>query len=154
MSEDTFFTIIILYVLLNLILFILYKFTSKIRILHKILSIIDNLIFILIVGYGFYRANPLFVIFVPCVLLIAYPLSWGLNKELSDDDVASVVILRSPFPWREESRKKNKSWICSFWDISILLFIRQLEKSITKLQIRQTGQSVLRFKRLVIRRAY
>lgn len=98
MSEDTFFTIIILYVLLNLMLFILYKFTNKMRILHKIVSIIDNIIFILIVGYGFYRTNPLFIILVPCVLLIVYPVSWGLNKELSDDDVASVVILRSPFP--------------------------------------------------------
>jgi len=98
MTEDTFFSIIILYVLLNLILFILYKFTNKLRILHRIVSIIDNIIFILIVGYGFYRANPLFVILIPCILLIVYPLSWGLNKELSDDDVASVVILRSPFP--------------------------------------------------------
>ena len=114
MSEDTFFTIIILYVLLNLILFILYKFTNKMRILHKTVSIIDNIIFILIVGYGFYRTNPLFIILVPCVLLIVYPVSWGLNKELSDDDVASVVILRSPFPWREESRKKIKLGFAHF----------------------------------------
>ena len=114
MSEDTFFTIIILYVLLNLMLFILYKFTNKMRILHKIVSIIDNIIFILIVGYGFYRTNPLFIILVPCVLLIVYPVSWGLNKELSDDDVASVVILRSPFPWREESRKKIKLGFAHF----------------------------------------
>ena len=108
MSEDTFVSIIMLYVLLNLILFILYKFTNKMKILHRILSIIDNLLFILILGYGFYRGNPLFVIFVPCVLLIAYPLSWGLNKELSDDDVASVVNLRSPFPLEEKSRKNVK----------------------------------------------
>ena len=114
MSEDTFFTIIILYVLLNLMLFILYKFTNKMRILHKIVSIIDNIIFILIVGYGFYRTNPLFIILVPCVLLIVYPVSWGLNKELSDDGVASVVILRSPFPWREESRKKIKLGFAHF----------------------------------------
>ena len=114
MSEDTFFTIIILYVLLNLMLFILYKFTNKMRILHKIVSIIDNIIFILIVGYGFYRTNPLFIILVPCVLLIVYPVSWGLNKELSADDVASVVILRSPFPWREESRKKIKLGFAHF----------------------------------------
>ncbi len=84
------------------------------RILHKILSFIDNIIFILIVGYGFYRANPLFVILVPCVLLIVYPLSWGLNKELSDDDVASVVSLRSPFPLRDESRKKIKVGFAHF----------------------------------------
>ncbi len=108
MSEDTFVSIIMLYVLLNLILFILYKFTNKMKILHRILSIIDNLLFILILGYGFYRGNPLFVIFVPCVLLIAYPVSWGLNKELSDDDVASVVNLRSPFPLEEKSRKNVK----------------------------------------------
>lgn len=84
------------------------------RILHKIVSIIDNIIFILIVGYGFYRTNPLFIILVPCVLLIVYPVSWGLNKELSDDDVASVVILRSPFPCREESRKKIKLGFAHF----------------------------------------
>ena len=114
MTEDTFFSIIILYVLLNLILFILYKFTNKLRILHRIVSIIDNIIFILIVGYGFYRVNPLLVILVPCVLLIVYPLSWGLNKELSDDDVASVVILRSPFPWKDESRKKVKLGFAHF----------------------------------------
>ena len=114
MSEDTFFSIIILYVLLNLILFILYKITNKLRILHKIVSIIDNIIFIFIVGYGFYRANSLFVILVPCILLIVYPLSWGLNKELSDDDVASVVILRSPFPWKDESRKKVKLGFAHF----------------------------------------
>ena len=114
MSEDTFFSIIILYVLLNLILFILYKITNKLRILHKIVSIIDNIIFIFIVGYGFYRVNPLLVILVPSILLIAYPLSWGLNKELSDDDVASVVILRSPFPWKDESRKKVKLGFAHF----------------------------------------
>lgn len=114
MSEDTFFSIIILYVLLNLILFILYKITNKLRILHKIVSIIDNIIFIFIVGYGFYRVNPLLVILVPCILLIVYPLSWGLNKELSDDDVASVVILRSPFPWKDESRKKVKLGFAHF----------------------------------------
>ncbi len=114
MSEDTFFSIIILYILLNLILFILYKITNKLRILHKIVSIIDNIIFIFIVGYGFYRVNPLLVILVPCVLLIVYPVSWGLNKELSDDDVASVIILRSPFPLREESRKKLKLGFAHF----------------------------------------
>ena len=114
MTEDTFFSIIILYVLLNLILFILYKITNKLRILHKIVSIIDNIIFIFIVGYGFYRVNPLLVILVPSILLIAYPLSWGLNKELSDDDVASVVILRSPFPWKDESRKKVKLGFAHF----------------------------------------
>ncbi len=108
MTEERFDFLILLYVLLNLILFILYKLTNRIKILHKVVSIIDNLIFILIVGYGFYRINPLVVILVPCVLLIVYPVSWGLNREISDEDEASLVILRSPFPLRKENRIKTK----------------------------------------------
>ena len=108
MSEENFELIILFYVFLNLILFVLYKLTNKLKILHKILSIIDNLIFVLILGYGFYCLNPLFIIIVPCVLLLVYPISWGLNKELSDEDLSSVVILKSPFPTRNENRKKVK----------------------------------------------
>ena len=108
MSEERYNFLILLYVLLNLILFVLYKLTNRIKILHKVVSIIDNMIFIFIIGYEFYRINSLFIIFVPCVLLIVYPVSWGLNRELSDEDAASVAILRSPFPLRKENRMKIK----------------------------------------------
>lgn len=108
MTEKTFILLIFIYVGINLALFILYKFTSGIKILHRIISVLNSLAFCCLLGYGFYRANPLFVVFVPVVLLIAYPLSWGLNKELSEDDLASLVALRSPFPIRNEDRKKIK----------------------------------------------
>ena len=87
MSEEKILFISFVYILLNLVLFILYKFTKRLKILHKVMSVIDNLIFILFLGYLFYRANPLLVILVPCVLLIVYPVTWGLNKEISDEEL-------------------------------------------------------------------
>ena len=96
------------YVILNLLLFILYKFTKKLKKLHRIISIVDNLLFVLILGYGFYRTNPLLVILLPCVLLVAYPISWGLNRELSDEELASLVTLKCPFPFKEKNIIKQK----------------------------------------------
>ncbi|MCQ2976312.1 MAG: hypothetical protein MJ211_16040 [Bacteroidales bacterium] len=99
---------IFIYVLINIILFIIYKFTYKLKTLHRFLSGIDNILFCLLLVYGFYRIEPIFVVLVPCVLLIVYPISWGLNKELSGEDVASVVELKSPFPLKKENRVKAK----------------------------------------------
>ena len=96
------------YVILNLLLFILYKFTKKLKKLHRIISIVDNLLFVLILGYGFYITNPLLVILLPCVLLVAYPISWGLNRELSDEELASLVTLKCPFPFKEKNIIKQK----------------------------------------------
>lgn len=129
MPEDKFVSIIFFYVLLNLLLFILYKFTNRMKRLHKVLSVIDNLIFILLLGYGFYRANPLFVIFVPCVLLIVYPVSWGLNRELSDEDLASVVNLKSPFPFKKENRIKVKVGFAHFATFPFYYLLDSWKKS-------------------------
>ncbi|MBP5438174.1 MAG: hypothetical protein J6Y30_09360 [Treponema sp.] len=96
------------YVILNLLLFILYKFTKKLKKLHRIISIVDNLLFVLILGYGFYITNPLLVILLPCVLLVAYPISWGLNRELTDEELASLVTLKCPFPFKEKNIIKQK----------------------------------------------
>ncbi|MCR5612406.1 hypothetical protein [Treponema sp.] len=109
MEEDKIINYILIYVLVNVILFVLYHFTKKFKIVHRIISIIDNLGFCLIAGIDFYSINHLFVIFVPIILLIAYPLAWGLNRELSDGDVASVVQLKSPFPLKDESRTRLKA---------------------------------------------
>ena len=96
------------YVILNLLLFILYKFTKKLKTMHRIISIVDNLLFVLILGYGFYITNPLLVILLPCVLLVAYPISWGLNRELTDEELASLVTLKCPFPFKEKNIIKQK----------------------------------------------
>ena len=76
--------------------------------MHRIISIIDNLLFVLILGYVFYITNPLLVILLPCVLLVAYPISWGLNRELTDEELASLVTLKCPFPFKEENIIKQK----------------------------------------------
>ena len=108
MSEEKFTSMIFLYVFVNLVLFILYRFTQRFKIVHRFLSLIDNLIFCLLLGYGFYRANRLYILLVPSVLLIVYPISWGLNRELSDEELDSIVILKSPFPIKQENRIKLK----------------------------------------------
>ena len=46
---------------------------------------------------GFYQWNPWLIILVPCVLLVIYPIAWGMNEELTDDEVASIVISTSSF---------------------------------------------------------
>lgn len=112
--EEKFVDYIFLYVIMNFVLFIIYKFTSQIKVLHRILSTIDNIVFSLCVGYGFYRIDHILVVLVPCVLLIVYPISWGLNKELSDEDIASVVNLKSPFPLKKENKIKVKVGFARF----------------------------------------
>ena len=114
MEEEKFISIVLVYVLCNVILFIVYKLTHTVKILHRILSIIDNMLFAALLGYGFYRMNPLLVILVPCVLLIVYPISWGLNEELSDEDVADLVILKCPIPIGEKNRKNLKLTFAHF----------------------------------------
>lgn len=114
MSEEKFTSMIFLYVFVNLVLFILYRFTQRFKIVHRFLSLIDNLIFCLLLGYGFYRANRLFILLVPSVLLIVYPISWGLNRELSDEDLDSVVILKPLFPIKQENRIKLKVTFAKF----------------------------------------
>ena len=114
MSEEKFTSMIFLYVFVNLVLFILYRFTQRFKIVHRFLSLIDNLIFCLLLGYGFYRATRLYILLVPSVLLIVYPISWGLNRELSDEELDSVVILKSPFPIKQENRIKLKVTFAKF----------------------------------------
>ena len=106
MTNENFIAAIFVYLSLNVLLFFIYKITSHLKILHRILSIIDNLLFILMLGYGFFRIKPLFLILVPCVLLIVYPLSWGLNRELSDEDITSTSRIRGAFFLSEDTQNE------------------------------------------------
>lgn len=110
---ELFFAAIGMYILMNIVLFILEKYTNKIKIMHRIFSAIDNVIFIFIVGYGFYHLNHLFVFFVPIILLFVYPLSWGINEELSPDEAVALVRLTTVIPLKRKTRTNIK-----------LLFIR------------------------------
>lgn len=128
MSEEIF-NYFLIYVLINIVLLIVYKFTNRLKVLHRILSLLDNIVFCLILGYDFYRIEHIFVIFVPCVLLIVYPISWGLNKELSDEDVASVVELRSLIPLKKESRVKMKVAFAHFATFPFFYLLDSWKKS-------------------------
>ena len=108
MSKELFEESIFIYVILNIILFIIYKFTKQNKILHRILSIINTIGLCLLLGYGFYKIQPLFVIFVQIVFLIELPISWGLNKELTDEEVLSLVITKGITPLSEENKVKIK----------------------------------------------
>ncbi len=92
MTDETFFVIVFSYVLINIVLFISYKYTRKYKKTHRVISVIDNLLFVVLLGYGFYQWNPWLIILVPYVLLVIYPIAWGMNEELTDDEVASIVI--------------------------------------------------------------
>ena len=106
MIEVTFIKTVFGYVAINILLFIIEKFTYKFKVMHKIMSAFDNIVFVLILGYGLYRENHLFVIFVPCILLILYPIVWGVNKELSKEERGSIVIVKSPIPLTKKQHDK------------------------------------------------
>ena len=128
MSEEKFLLVITLYVFFNFVLFFIYKLTKKLKVMHKIMSIVDNLIFVFILGYGFYKLNPLFIFIVPCVLLLVYPISWGLNKELTDEDLSSLANLKSPFPISEENRIKIKVEFVHFFTFPFFFLLDSWRK--------------------------
>lgn len=108
MTQEQFFQTIGIYIVANILLFVVERKTSARKDIHRILSVADNLAFALILGYGLYRVNHLFVILVAVVLLIAYPLAWGVNEELSDEEAASLVWLRSSVPLSDEMSGRIK----------------------------------------------
>ena len=105
MSEETgtrFITTIVIYLIVNIILYILYKFKMiKNNVYHKILSTVDILIFSIISGFGFYHVNKLLVYIVPIFVSFYCALGYGLNFEIDDEDKRSVVRLRTAIPLPE-----------------------------------------------------
>ena len=108
MTDKIFFCIVLSYIIMNFILFKRHKYTLKYKKTHRVISVIDNLLFVVLLGYGFYQWNPWLIILVPCVLLVIYPIAWGMNEELTDDEVASIVISTSSFLVNEALRQKLK----------------------------------------------
>ena len=92
MTTETFSHLIFAYVVLNIVLFVLFMFTKRIKIMHRIFSLIDNLLLAALFAYGFWRINHLLVILVPCIFLVVYPIAWGLNEELSDEDARGYFV--------------------------------------------------------------
>ncbi len=81
---------------LNIPIFIFWnktkdKVSKPLSVVHKIIATLDNAALISLLAVGFWKENHYFIILVPCVLLILYPISWGLNTELSDEDRAALL---------------------------------------------------------------
>ena len=108
MTTETFSHLIFAYVVLNIVLFVLFMFTKRIKIMHRIFSLIDNLLLAALFAYGFWRINHLLVILVPCIFLVVYPIAWGLNEELNDEDADSLVYLDLPIHLNKKSEGKLK----------------------------------------------
>ncbi len=81
-----------LYIIGNIPLVFIFRKTTSMLVMHRVISTVDILLFTAIVSVSFYQIEPLFVIFSPIILLIACPISYGINEELSKEDKAVLVI--------------------------------------------------------------
>lgn len=79
------------FIIINIpIMFIFEKTKAKI-VLHRFVSTFDILCFTLLAMFLLYEIEPTYIIFSPIILLIACPLSYGINEELSEEDKAILV---------------------------------------------------------------
>ena len=86
-------TIVIIFMVLNLIMFLLFRKKIKNAFFHKIISLINFIIEIIIFVIGFYKGHPLFITFVPFVVGFMTVLGYGLTTELSDEDKSMTVVI-------------------------------------------------------------
>ena len=85
--------LIIGYIVLNIILFILFrKKDIKNKLFHKIMSMINIFIELFIIVICLYQFHVLFIIFAPFIIGFITLLGYGINKELSEEDKAGLVI--------------------------------------------------------------
>lgn len=85
-----------LYIIGNIPLVFIFRKTTSMLVMHRIISTVDILLFTTIVSVSFYKIEPFFVIFSPIILLIACPISYGINAELSKEE--KVVLVTGGLP--------------------------------------------------------
>ena len=91
---------------LNLCLYIADTCAPFFKTFHKIASAVDNLLFIALLSYGLFTANKFLVLIVPCILLIVYPIAYGINTELSEDEKMHLVTFKTFIPLPCKIRKR------------------------------------------------
>jgi len=85
--------LIIVYIVINLILYILFRRKDiRNKLFHKIISIINILTELFIISICLYQFNVLFIIFAPFIIVFITLLGYGINAELSDEDKAGLVF--------------------------------------------------------------
>jgi len=119
--NNNFVVYIWLYFIGNIPLLFIFRKTTSMLVMHRIVSTVDISLFTAIISLSFYQIETLFVIFSPIILLIACPISYGINEELSKEDKAVLVtgvlpsaikiifieIVTFPFYYFVKSWKRN-----------------------------------------------
>ena len=95
MAEQIF-AIVMVILLLNIPIFIFWRKTKDSKdhaviIAHRIISTLENLVLITSISLALWKANHYLVLLVPCLALIIYPLWWGINAELTDEERSFFV---------------------------------------------------------------
>ncbi|MBR4246203.1 MAG: hypothetical protein IKQ13_04305 [Treponema sp.] len=98
MAEQIF-AIVMVILLLNIPIFIFWRKTKDSKdhaviIALRIISTLENLVLVTIISLALWKENHYLVLLVPCLALIIYPLWWGINAELTDEERAFLVTER------------------------------------------------------------
>ena len=98
MAEQIF-AIVMVILLLNIPIFIFWRKTKDSKdhaviITHRIISTLENLVLVTIISLALWKQNHYLVLLVPCIALIIYPIWWGINAELTDEERAFLVAER------------------------------------------------------------
>ncbi|MBR4386219.1 MAG: hypothetical protein IKP51_06835 [Treponema sp.] len=89
-------TTVMIILLLNIPIFIFWRKTKDSKdhaviIAHRIISTLENLVLITSILLAIWKENHYLVLLVPCIALIIYPLWWGINAELTDEERSFFV---------------------------------------------------------------
>ncbi len=89
-------TTVMIILLLNIPIFIFWRKTKDSKdhaviIAHRIISTLENLALVTIISLALWKENHYLVLLGPCLALIIYPLWWGINAELTDEERSFFV---------------------------------------------------------------
>jgi amino acid transporter len=89
-------TFIVIYIVFNVIFYVLFKKKDiNNKLLHKLTSLINIFAGLFILIICLYQLHILFIIFAPFIIMYITLFGYGLNTELSDEDKAGLVVNKS-----------------------------------------------------------
>ena len=106
LDSDTITKIVFSFIIANVVLYFIEKATSRFVVFHRVVSIIDTIALFAIASVITFSIQPAFVVVVWIILAFEYPIVWGIRTELTKDEAASLVIIKSAFPISKELDKK------------------------------------------------
>jgi hypothetical protein len=94
-SLKTRFVLIILFTIINIILYMLFRRRDiNNKFIHKIISIINIFTELFIMVICLYKFHVLYILFAPFIIIFITAIGYGINKELSDEDKSILFIKR------------------------------------------------------------